>query len=1407
MNSFTQPPSNFFSRASDNIAHFVFIHKNFIRVSHFPEDWRERYPGAKMHVLDRGRAKIISPFKRDVVSAAYHSSKFKLYGESIFSDIKQVFVDFARSVSNAASISEHLLQLVLNMQSLFESAKKAFEWTEFVFDVIQCLNNLVRLNDLFADVKNLFSLSSALVISSSIISIYKLVTHFSVLCSDKDYTVMQSLNKAMRSVKNYVFPEAGSAFESMAFVAALEFLLPKQVKGILAKMPLYTRDKLLDDSNVVSDMLAWILDIPVFLARSVGMPESMVAFLASAVSCVPCSSVYNIRKLLLADLQLFHDKASAVYDLNTQRNFLEHWRMACDWRDANLVVYDRLPQGFKSIFERCLRYVKQIEYAINTRRVEPVFYLLWGLPGTGKSNLMMMMEQRLKQNHSTYIHTTHADQKNFHDAYNGEFCYLVDDIGQRGVYQYADIINMVSSAQYTLDCAAVENKDMKRFTSRVMMATTNNIDLRITPVDPIQDLEALYRRIQLVDFSQMQFDKVTGEYKGSLAIKRRDTTKSMWVRVHTLEFTPPLGVDCEPEEYIFRQWYEVIKEDTRKRMDDYVRATAPVKGAYPSLEGEGLYERVCALASKCSDSVAFTWYSGIDMFVDFFAECIDYRVVDKWWLIFVSLFVGAMAYLGVRWRKPKVVVRKDENLNLQSKGKRKYYKSSVVDKSTRSVYRGEGDLEQYFKHANSESISPQLDVFRKNSVVVKVVEEDGADVGTSTALMSGRHFSTVRHILPSLDSKKTYYVKVYTHDKIVYDGICAKVVYMSDRDDLAIFALQRTVPILFKVIPKVTSSSNVDAFLCPPAGVVSVGKVSLADFRTSYKCASGFVGSVDENDAEYSIRGDGLCGSSLVNREGFVFGHHVAGNPALGRGYSRIFSRASFDVFKQFMFSDKGVYIPQRDEKFGNAGVVVDENVFVMNPKETTIVPSDVYEIFPVLRVPANLRPAGRDSTLEMALPAMEDTAHVDMKSLKWAKDALSALIPSDFRKVSAFEAANGVNGNGKIDLTTSAGYAFPGKKSVYFDKDEDGSLHANAQLNAAIAKLRRDIVDDVYDFKSYHKDCLKDELRNVEKKDKPRLFAAAPLDVFMLEREYLLDFIEKLHENAFQTGVMVGINPLSSEWERLLKFVTKFGDNVFDGDVSKWDKNMNPVFQRTLNELIVSKFIGSDGDKMILSQLLELLVSCPHVNTDKAYITTHSLPSGRLPTADYNSLINKLYNLYAFARLYSSVHGSLPKLSLYLNNVAFVAYGDDSLTGVSDVVKSWFNAKGVQKIFRELGMDFTPADKGEWTYVTRSVYDCTFLKRGFALHRKLGVVAPLEKLSMCSTLNFVKDEFRRSELTEIKIQNFQREAFLHADYDELMSHVSSFLKAKQMYVPLLTEDYLVSLYNSGEFFDLLELN
>jgi hypothetical protein len=408
------------------------------------------------------------------------------------------------------------------------------------------------------------------------------------------------------------------------------------------------------------------------------------------------------------------------------------------------------------------------------------------------------------------------------------------------------------------------------------------------------------------------------------------------------------------------------------------------------------------------------------------------------------------------------------------------------------------------------------------------------------------------------------------------------------------------------------------------------------------------------------------------------------------------------------------------------------------------------------------------------------------------------------------------VHGDGvmsRIDPTTSCGFGLTGGKTDHIDyTTNEFSTQLSSKIDDII--LSCGVGGDGNYPSMFFSEQFKDELRDIEKKDSPRVFRMAPLAHTVLTREYFGSLLSCFHTRTSRrrTGIMLGINPFSDEWGEMVYDVVRNGDNCFDGDFSKFDKKMLSTFQQILIDAVIAKMKAADLTaghvkgvkvKKVIQFLLRAIMMNPFICVDEVFMSTHGLPSGCGLTAWFNSMIHKLYMFYCFSVLHYKQYGHLPTMEQYRDNVVNCVYGDDGLTGVSDEIKTWFNGPTVRDIMLDLGLDYTPGDKGEWDYVTRSVYRCTFLKRGFRLHIKLGsIVAPLQKRSMLSTLNYVKDPMEVDKLTEIKLLNFQREAFLHEDYHSLMTYVRTFSEERGVVVLWLSVPALMQMYSSGGYIE-----
>ena len=656
-----------------------------------------------------------------------------------------------------------IARLLTKVNQYFDATVKCVTFGFVVVEIVLFLNLMIsfkeRISDMFLGG---VTLSSALYLISVMISVYTIVERLVQVEAVVDVTstikaIPSAFMSAFASVKNKFVYKGESAISNFLFVSILESILPAKMRQLLSRMPFYTKEKILDESSLVETTLAWVLDLPFVIAKLLHAPDSVVRTLQYISTCIPFSRVVLFKRALMDKLDEVRSNKNVVYKPQFQVAFIHIFEQVREWRDALLLEMDRLPHGFKDVYDRAFELYKKILYCKDTARVEPLFCVFYGPPGTGKTTLMLRLIESFKINNSVYSHVSHGADKDFYDQYDGEDILMIDDIGQKGVHQWADMINMVSTAQCTLNCASVENKDLKRFTSRLILATTNNINLRITPVDPISDVEALYRRITLFDFSGVAYSE--GVFSGEIVIKRRVLgVNASWREIRRLN-----ARNCEAQllSYIVD---EVKLKKNRFHINDDIVQGVPFIGEHLRCIGFGEFWRhVCNVEFNTS-------YAGIVVFA-----------------IILALFIFVV------WSCIHTHAKKHEGIK-----RPKYYSSLKRDKTLLSEWRGEHISDLFLNVVPHKSNT--INSLSRNSVVVQIFCHDAANNPYSTAMFSGRHFTTVRHNFVNL--KEPFYVKVFdTDNTLCYDMVKANVVYHSDLDDVVICKLVDTAPVFFRKAP------------------------------------------------------------------------------------------------------------------------------------------------------------------------------------------------------------------------------------------------------------------------------------------------------------------------------------------------------------------------------------------------------------------------------------------------------------------------------------------------------------------------------------------------------------------------------------------------------------------------------
>lgn len=143
--------------------------------------------------------------------------------------------------------------------------------------------------------------------------------------------------------------------------------------------------------------------------------------------------------------------------------------------------------------------VKSCKAFDTSGRDEPLCFIFEGDAGSGKSQLMNMFVDLLRESGMTTIcHSVPAaeDGKDFYDDYENQDVFVIDDLGQQGISQWRYLINYVSPVKYPLPCATASKKNTKFFNSKIVLITTNHFtDLHgFTSSDCISEPEALFRR-------------------------------------------------------------------------------------------------------------------------------------------------------------------------------------------------------------------------------------------------------------------------------------------------------------------------------------------------------------------------------------------------------------------------------------------------------------------------------------------------------------------------------------------------------------------------------------------------------------------------------------------------------------------------------------------------------------------------------------------------------------------------------------------------------------------------------------------------------------------------------------------------------------------------------------------------
>jgi len=325
--------------------------------------------------------------------------------------------------------------------------------------------------------------------------------------------------------------------------------------------------------------------------------------------------------------------------------------------------------------------------------------------------------------------------------------------------------------------------------------------------------------------------------------------------------------------------------------------------------------------------------------------------------------------------------------------------------------------------------------------------------------------------------------------------------------------------------------------------------------------------------------------------------------------------------------------------------------------------------------------------------------AHIkrDDKDLRW-------------KPLSVNQAINGVPDDAyvrKMDLSTSAGMGYPGKKKRYFEGNQPDAIPNEEVVDAVSILLTQlslgDGVPNMFEAQ------LKDEPRLMEKvkAGKTRVFCTSTLPSLIVQRMFLGPFFSTMIEHSEIFGTAIGYN-MHIAGEKIWSKMISHSDLWMEGDYSGYDQMM-PVELAIASASVVFQVCEKMGyndealtvlEGVLTDQVYPLINVCGDIFSVPGY-----QPSGKYGTAEDNSLRGLILLMYHWSNRYpieDFFQGCIPLI-----------YGDDMLVSVKQKYSSHMNNSSYAEfIERETSMTFTSADKDKISSDFVAPRKTSFLKR-----------------------------------------------------------------------------------------------
>jgi len=409
-------------------------------------------------------------------------------------------------------------------------------------------------------------------------------------------------------------------------------------------------------------------------------------------------------------------------------------------------------------------------------------------------------------------------------------------------------------------------------------------------------------------------------------------------------------------------------------------------------------------------------------------------------------------------------------------------------------------------------------------------------------------------------------------------------------------------------------------------------------------------------------------------------------------------------------------------------------------------------------------------------------------------------------RILTLHEAINGIPGwITPIDMYTSAGYPYSTKRpsnsvGKLFLFDKIGEREDGSPLYEAKAELVEDInylLENVKKYKvvrNYFTDEMKDERRPLEKikSCKTRIFNTHNVAWQLVTKMYYGAYMAMYMKARTRLSSTLGLNMHGPEVTQLVNHLTEVGNNMFPGDVSRWDGTFDFETSQGCVE-VVSRWLTHfhpEYDIWEIKTVGSTFHFRIHIIGDTVYITFIGMPSGKFLTALFNTLghnIRKVVIIFEVAT--KKQRFEVINFKYVRENFRDVRNGDDMLESVSDSMKEWYTVKDIIETWAEHGIEVTAPTKAEGDFVedfepiTNVQYlKSTFVPDGRYTHPALWKMA-MSKVTIEELFNWIRDGSTVEERLEANAHDAMQFAYAHGPkyYNDLRQRALKVLRNKKI--------------------------